>query len=144
MPERLLTHMYYLNFHLPRVQKVISSISVVLIHEMGVFTSSNTSVGSGGLFMDMSLKLLAIVFNFTENILPIEFIPVTLSLTTEKGLLYARIVNYFFLAIFSSILYSKYSNRWLCTFDQLGIAKFCPKQEIVDFITTHKKWMSCE
>ena len=43
----------------------ISSIFVVLIQEMGVFTSYATSVGSGGLFMQISLKLLVIVLFFT-------------------------------------------------------------------------------
>ena len=51
-----------------------SSISVVLIHEMGVFTNSNTSVGSGGLFMHVSLNLLAIVVIFSEHVLTIVFI----------------------------------------------------------------------
>ena len=66
-----MTHMYYSIVHLPKAQKgifshgyvehlaisfelyeldpSISSISVVLIHEMRVFTSSNTSVESGGM-----------------------------------------------------------------------------------------------
>ena len=48
------------------------------MHEMGVFTSSKTSVGSGGLFMLISLRILAIVVIFTENVLTIAYIPVTL------------------------------------------------------------------
>ena len=54
-----------------------ASVSVVLIHEMGVFTSSNTSDESGGLFMHTSLKLLIVVI-FTEHGFTISFIPMTL------------------------------------------------------------------
>ena len=48
----------YLQYHLS---------SMVLIQEVGVFTSWNTSVGSGGLFMHTSLKLLVIVVIFIEH-----------------------------------------------------------------------------
>ena len=81
MPERLLTHMYYLNFHLARVKKGIIehlaisfqlyerghsflSISVVLMREMRVFTSSNISIGCDGLFMHISSTLPHIVVIF--------------------------------------------------------------------------------
>ena len=56
----------------------ISSISVVLIHEIRVFTSSNASVESGDLSMHISLKLLDIVVIFTEHGFRISFIPATL------------------------------------------------------------------
>ena len=90
--------MFYLNFQLQRVQKgvycniehlaisfkpyeldlPISSLSVLLIHEMGVFTSSNTSVGNGVFYMYIALKILTIDVIFTEHVLAIAFIPVTL------------------------------------------------------------------
>ena len=63
-----------------------SSISVVVIHEMGVFINSKRSVGSGGLFMHVSLILVAVVI-FTEHVLTIVFITVILSISQEtKGL----------------------------------------------------------
>ena len=55
---------------------------------MGVFTSSNTSVGSGGLLMHTPLKLLVIVVIFTEHGLTISFIPVTLFMLQETEGLY--------------------------------------------------------
>ena len=61
----------------------IPSISVVLIHEMGVFTYSNTSVGSDGLFIYISFKLFIIAVIFTEHVLTIAFIPVTLFISQE-------------------------------------------------------------
>ena len=82
MSVSLLTYIFYLNFHprnteggifsqgivdrlaisfrLYELDLSISFISVVLIQETGVFTSSNTPVGSDGLFMHISLKLLAL------------------------------------------------------------------------------------
>ena len=66
-----------------------SSISLVVIHEMGVFINSNTSVGSGGLFTHASLNLLAIVVIFTEHVLTIVFIPVTLFISQETEGLYS-------------------------------------------------------
>ena len=59
-----------------------------LIHEMGVFTYSNTSVGSGGLFVYIFLKLLAIVVIFTEHVLTIAFIPVILFISQATEGLY--------------------------------------------------------
>ena len=78
MPERLLTHMYYSNFHLARVNKgfiehlaisfqlyelghSLLSISMVLMREMGVFTSSNILIGSDGVFLHISSTLPNIV-----------------------------------------------------------------------------------
>ena len=57
-----------ISFKLYELDPWISSICVVLIHEMAVF-------GSGSLFMHISLKLLAIVVIFTEHILRIAFSP---------------------------------------------------------------------
>ena len=50
-----------------------SSISVVVIHEMGIFINSNRSVGSGGLFMHVSLTLVAVII-FTEHVLKIVYL----------------------------------------------------------------------
>ena len=43
------------------------SISVVVMHEMGVFINSNRSVGSGGLFMHVSLTDIMIVSTFYNS-----------------------------------------------------------------------------
>ena len=62
-------------------------ISVVLIQETGLSTSSNTSntsIGSGTLFMLTSLKRLVILVIFTEHGLTISiFITVTLIISRE-------------------------------------------------------------
>ena len=61
-----------------------SSISAVVIHEMGLFINSNRSVGSGGLFMHVSLTLVAVVI-FTEHVLTIVFIAVILFISQETA-----------------------------------------------------------
>ena len=72
----------------------MSSIFVVLIHEMGVFTSSNTSVCSGVYScIYISLMLLSIVCIFTEHALKIAFIPVTLFISQETEGLYFFIIR---------------------------------------------------
>ena len=48
-------------YKLYELNQSVSSISVVLIHEIRVFTSSNTSVGSGCLFSRISLNVFVIV-----------------------------------------------------------------------------------
>ena len=63
-----------ISFKLYELDPLLSSISVVLIHEMGVFTYSSTSVGSGGLFVYISCYWVI----FTYHVLTIAFIPVTL------------------------------------------------------------------
>ena len=85
----------------------ISSISMVLIQEIAVFTSSNTSVGSGGLFMHTLLKILVIVVIFTEHGLTIPFIPVLLSMSQETGAVFNHMRPLFFSPYFSYILYVK-------------------------------------
>ena len=54
---------------------------------MGAFINSNRSVGSGGLFMHVSLTLVHVV-NFTEHVLPIVFIAVILFISQETEGLY--------------------------------------------------------
>ena len=74
----------------------ISSISVVLMQEMGLFTSSNTSFRSGGLFMHISLKLLVDIVIFTEHGWAISFISMTLFISQETEELYSIILeNYY-------------------------------------------------
>ena len=75
MPERLLTQMYFLNYHLPRIQ--------------------NTSVGSGGLFMHISLKLFVVVVIFTDDVLTIALISVTLFISKYIKHLY-WLLKYFY------------------------------------------------
>ena len=60
----------------------IPSTQMVLIRKMGLFTFSNTLAGNGDLFMNISLKLLAIVV-FTEHDLTISFITIILFILPE-------------------------------------------------------------
>ena len=125
-----------------------SSISVVLIHEMGVFIDSNTSVCSGGLFMHVSLNLLAIV---VETCFDNRIYPVTSFISQETEGLYLIIRANNKLYLFSPYFcyYSacqtgsfeifKQEAMLITTFDQLGIATFCPKQTIIDVITKSKE-----
>ena len=91
----------------------ISSISVVLIEEMGVFASPNTLVGSGRLFMHISLKLLVTDVIFTEHDFTISFIPVILLISQQKFFIcYSRRlynVPYILLGIWT---FSKYSHSF--------------------------------
>ena len=89
-----------ISFKLYELDPSISSISVVLTHEMGVFTYSNTSVGSGGLFMHISFKMLVIVVVFTQYVSTIAFIPVTLFISEDCIRSYGIIISYNVFAIF--------------------------------------------
>ena len=120
---------------------------MVSIQEIAVFTSSNTSVRSGGLFMHTSLKIFVIVVIFTEYGLRIAFIPVTLLMSQETESVFnhkrASFFSPFFFIYFvfqtDSFKIFKQEAMHETTFDQLGIAKFCPKQEIIDVITNSKE-----
>ena len=80
---------------------------------MGVFTYSNASVGSVGLFMYISFNLLAIVVIFTENVFTIAFISVTSFISQETEGMYLIIREiiklWFFSPYFSPILWAKHN-----------------------------------
>ena len=108
----------WISYHIPvYVYLYSSSISIVLIQEIGVFTSSNTSVGIGSLFMHISLKLHVIVVIFTKHGLTISFIPVTLLISQETEGLYLIIRGKSDLWFFSP--YFIYFVGWLESFKMI-------------------------
>ena len=100
--------------------------------------------------MHVSLTLVAIVVIFTKHVLTIIFIPVTLSISQETERLYLIIHEnnnmiffakffFYFVGQTESFELFKQEAMYITTFDQLGIAKFFPKQEIIDVITKSKE-----
>ena len=96
--------------------------------------------------MHVSLNLLAIAVIFTEHVLTIVFIPVTLFISQEteglhliirenNSLWFFRYIFFYFVGQTESCEIFEQEAMHITRFDQLGIAKFCPKQEIIDVIT---------
>ena len=101
--QRIVEHSA-ISFKLYELDASISYVSAVLIQGMGVFTSSNASVGSGGLFLHMSLKLLVIVVIFTEHGSTISLSPWHCLYHKNRGTLFNHTWEEYIMTFFAIVL----------------------------------------
>ena len=110
---------------------------------MGVFTASNTSVGSGGVLMHISLKPLVVII-FTEHGSTKSFIPVTLFIPQETQGLYFTINGRLFITMLFETAHTVYPKKYANGF---CFAVLCCGYTLTDFpisirLTSLALWQS--